>query len=282
MNKLPLHFTLVIALLTCPLRDPLALHAQTVLEICGSPSEMESEQVKGNLEGKAQTLARIGQAELQGEAARIRSEITVGSNRSDAARELHYLNYLSCVAIFSDKSLSTDEKLARIRALRAGLYPSAAMLPPQFNTPTPTRPVAPPTAPEPPHTNPAPPTPQSRTIVPQPHLPPPEILPPVNATVTGPALELGGQHWVVTIDGQTLDISFGAAPDHRVTLSGGHYGSEGTWWATSSVGFQIITDSDVMEAWFQLRNAQIASCGGYVAPRGGGQRHQITACERRT
>jgi hypothetical protein len=95
--------------------------AETAQEICGSPSESVSENIKGKLEGKAQTLARIGEAELKGEVEKVRNEIIVGANRADAARELHYLNYLSCIAIFSDKALATDQKLDRIRTLSAAL-----------------------------------------------------------------------------------------------------------------------------------------------------------------
>jgi hypothetical protein len=80
--------------------------------ICGTPHEEVSQEIKGNLEGKAQTLARIGAAEIQGAISTAKKEIEVGTTRSDAERELHYLNYISCVLIIQDSILSTDEKLA--------------------------------------------------------------------------------------------------------------------------------------------------------------------------
>lgn len=231
--------------------------AQTPLEICGLPSEAESQEVKGNLQGKAQTLARLGEAELQGAAELIRNEITIGSNRSDAARELHYINYMSCVAIFSDKTLSTDQKLARIRALNAGLYMSAPPKPSPLPAPTPS-----PTASHAPGSASAP---VPNTMIPRQDPNP---------------VELGGERWAITVDGQTLDINFGAPPDYQVTLSGGRYGSEGKWWPNGSVSFQITTSTHVLAIWPQLTgNARTSTCE-IVIPLGGGHSSRITACER--
>jgi hypothetical protein len=97
-----------------------ALDARTV---CGTPNEEVSQETKGNLEGKAQTLARIGTAELQGAVSNVKREIEVRENRGDAARELHYLNYISCVLIYQDDHLSTDDKLKRINVIRERLKP---------------------------------------------------------------------------------------------------------------------------------------------------------------
>lgn len=91
--------------------------------VCGTPSEEISQETKGTLEGKAQTLARLGTAELQGAASIVKKEIEVRESRSDAARELHYLNYISCVLIYQDTHLTTDEKLRRIDVLRGALKP---------------------------------------------------------------------------------------------------------------------------------------------------------------
>src|ERR1700730_3014531 len=92
--------------------------------VCGTPNEEVSQEIKGNLEGKAQTFARIGTAELQGAASKTRHEIEVRETRSDAARELHYLNYISCVIIYQDDHLSTDDKLRRINVLRDAFKPA--------------------------------------------------------------------------------------------------------------------------------------------------------------
>ncbi|TDG28957.1 hypothetical protein [Paracraurococcus ruber] len=95
----------------------LSANAQTAREVCGSTSESFTQQEKGNLDARAQTIARIGAAEITGAAERTRTEVVFGANRSDAARHLQYLTIVSCVLIFSDTRLTTDEKLARIRAL---------------------------------------------------------------------------------------------------------------------------------------------------------------------
>ena len=63
--------------------------------MCGTPHEQVSQDMKGNLEGKAQTLARVGSTELQGAISIAKREIEIGTNRSDAERELHYLISLS-------------------------------------------------------------------------------------------------------------------------------------------------------------------------------------------
>jgi hypothetical protein len=100
-----------------------ALDARTV---CGTPNEEVSQETKGNLEGKAQTLARIGTAELQGAVSNVKREIEVRENRGDAARELHYLNYISCVLIYQDDRLSTDDKLKRVNVIRESLKSAPA------------------------------------------------------------------------------------------------------------------------------------------------------------
>jgi hypothetical protein len=99
--------------------------ALDALAVCGRASEELSQEQKGNLEGKAQTIARLGTAELQGAAANAKKEIEIRENRTDAERELHYLNHLSCVLIYQDAHWSTDEKLQRINVLRDALKPSS-------------------------------------------------------------------------------------------------------------------------------------------------------------
>jgi hypothetical protein len=105
------------------------LFAQQPLDpraVCGTASEEVSGEIKGSLTGKAQTFARIGTVELEGEASRAKRDIEIRENRSDAARELHYLNYISCMLIYQDKTLSTDEKLKRIAVLQTALTPSVS------------------------------------------------------------------------------------------------------------------------------------------------------------
>jgi len=98
--------------------------AQTPLpveQVCGPPSEVVSTTEKVDLDAKAQTFLKIGSVDLQGAAEKTRKEIMVNSNRSDASRLLLYLKRISCVLIYQDTSLSTDEKLQRIQALQSGL-----------------------------------------------------------------------------------------------------------------------------------------------------------------
>ena len=95
--------------------------ALPVEEVCGPAPEQVSTAENGNLDIKAQTLLKIGSGELQGAAEKIKSEILVNPNRSDAARQLFYLKRISCVLIYQDSKLSIDEKLARIQKLEEGL-----------------------------------------------------------------------------------------------------------------------------------------------------------------
>src|SRR5215212_965146 len=101
-----------------------------VEQVCGPPYENVTTTEKGNLDAKAQTLFRIGSADLQGAAERTKNEVILNSNRSDAIRQLIYLNRISCVLIYQDQSLSTDEKLKRIQMLVSGLQISERSLKP--------------------------------------------------------------------------------------------------------------------------------------------------------
>jgi hypothetical protein len=87
-------------------------------ETCGSPNEEIGEDLKGKLDAKAQTLARLGSAQLAGEIQKTRKEIMVRENRSDASRFIQYLIVVSCQVIVSDDKLTTDEKLSRIATLK--------------------------------------------------------------------------------------------------------------------------------------------------------------------
>jgi hypothetical protein len=120
---------------------------------------------------------------------------------------------------------------------------------------------------------------EKRPLPPPPPPTLPNILPAVASGTVGPALQLGGQRWTITVGGEQLGVEFG---DKRVTLSGGHYGSSGQWWATYSVGFQILTDTYVIQIMFVPRGGQIASCSGSAQLRSGGQQYPITACQRLT
>ena len=112
----------------------LAQLALPVEQVCGPSSEEVSTSEKANLDAKAQTLFKIGSVSLQGAAERTRTEIMVNSKRSDAARLILYLKRISCILIYQDTSLSTDEKLQRIEALQSGLtLPPAGEVPMLYN-----------------------------------------------------------------------------------------------------------------------------------------------------
>ena len=102
----------------------LAQEQTSAEQACGPPYEKVSTSEKGKLDAQAQTLLKIGSGELQGAAEKARTEITINANRSDASRQLFYLNHLACILIYEDKSLSLDEKLKRIQALSSGLLES--------------------------------------------------------------------------------------------------------------------------------------------------------------
>jgi hypothetical protein len=111
--------------------------ADKAIAICGGPDESISGKVKAELEGSAQTLYRIAAAELKGAVEGERERILVGKDRSDAERELHFLNSVSCVLIVADKTMSTAEKLDRLRQLREGLQlPTPAGALPSSSTPS--------------------------------------------------------------------------------------------------------------------------------------------------
>jgi hypothetical protein len=113
---------------------PVAVSAKALdpAQVCGPPDETLDQHIKADLQGTAQTLAKIGSAQLQGNVDIQRQRIIVGKDRSDALRELHYLNSISCNLIISDQTVSTDDKLARISVLRKGLtLPSTTAKSPQ-------------------------------------------------------------------------------------------------------------------------------------------------------
>jgi hypothetical protein len=110
-------------------------------QVCGPAGEEISLEKKASLEGKAQALVGTGIPALEGAASSARTEIEVRASRSDVAMELHYLNHISCILIYQDIRLSTDEKLQRIAVLRDALNPVSPG--PDHNSP-PGAPLAPP------------------------------------------------------------------------------------------------------------------------------------------
>jgi hypothetical protein len=90
-------------------------------EACGPADIVVETGKKGDLDAKAQTLLKIGSGELMGAAESYKHEIMLGPNASDAAREVLYLDHFSCILIYQDREMKTDEKLQRIQVLKSAL-----------------------------------------------------------------------------------------------------------------------------------------------------------------
>lgn len=96
---------------------------RNIEEACGPAVEIQSETLRGNLEGQAQSLAKLAEGELKGQAERTRMNILLGSNRSDDTRALLYIYRTTCVAIFTDSKLTTDQRISKIQTLYRYLRP---------------------------------------------------------------------------------------------------------------------------------------------------------------
>lgn len=110
---------------------------EDVTQVCGISGEVLTGETTVNLEGKAKSIARLAEADLKGTVNNYKNEIEVSATRSDSARELHYLNHISCVLIYQDPNLKTDEKLQRIKMLGEALKPTQPSSSPQASVPTP-------------------------------------------------------------------------------------------------------------------------------------------------
>jgi outer membrane protein OmpA-like peptidoglycan-associated protein len=91
--------------------------------VCGTYNEEVSEKTKEAIGTKAREVTSVGTDDLQAAAETAKRDIEIGKNRSDAERELHYLNYISCIIIYQDAHFTTDQKLERINALRNAFLP---------------------------------------------------------------------------------------------------------------------------------------------------------------
>jgi hypothetical protein len=101
--------------------------------LCGKPPEFEnrlenSEKMKGDLSGRAQTLFRLlGSADLSGKIEAERRELYKSSSGAEAARADAYLAYLFCMLIIDDRTLSANEKVKAIQEFRK---PVVSVIPP--------------------------------------------------------------------------------------------------------------------------------------------------------
>ncbi len=78
---------------------------------CGDVPPVADEDLKGEIEGKAQFLSRfLGDSELSGNLETARSDIFSKYPNADAARTNAYFLYVMCESIFSDYSMSEEEK----------------------------------------------------------------------------------------------------------------------------------------------------------------------------
>jgi hypothetical protein len=92
--------------------------------LCGSPPEFKStseeiENLKGELQGKAQILSRfVGDAGLSGKVENERKSIYQSADKVSAAQQDAYLSYIFCVLIMDDNKLSTQEKLKAVNEFK--------------------------------------------------------------------------------------------------------------------------------------------------------------------
>lgn len=96
---------------------PSSVYAQASL--CGDPPPVANEDLKAEIEGKAQILSRLlGDASLSGEIQTSRTEIFSKYKDDEQSRSNAYLEYQFCVLIFNDQDMSTKEKIEELKNIR--------------------------------------------------------------------------------------------------------------------------------------------------------------------
>ena len=85
---------------------------------CGRPPPLANEAWKAELNGRAQTIGKIGSAGLGGAIASSRSEVISKYPNADRVIADAYFNYMVCSIVMNDTKLTSDEKLARIVSAR--------------------------------------------------------------------------------------------------------------------------------------------------------------------
>jgi hypothetical protein len=115
---------------------PTATHAQASL--CGNPPPVEDEQLKGDINGKAQFLSHfLGDASLGGKIESSRTEIF--SRYKDAnERSNAYFEYEVCVILLQDSQMTAAQKIDKLREIRLQFSkPISVTSPPRVSEPTP-------------------------------------------------------------------------------------------------------------------------------------------------
>jgi len=90
--------------------------------VCGDPPPVANEELKGEIEGKAQFLSRfLGDASLAGRIETSRQEIFSQypdqDERSDA-----YFEYMFCALIMNDQDMTTKEKIDELKDIKVQFY----------------------------------------------------------------------------------------------------------------------------------------------------------------
>jgi len=90
--------------------------------VCGDPPPVANEELKGEIEGKAQFLSRfLGDASLAGRIETSRQEIFSQypdqDERSDA-----YFEYMFCVLIMNDQDMTTKQKIDELKEVKIEFY----------------------------------------------------------------------------------------------------------------------------------------------------------------
>jgi hypothetical protein len=96
--------------------------------ICGSPPEIkgipkeEEDRFKGQLDGRAKILSKlIGDASLAGQVETTKKTITQDFPDLDQAIKFRYFQYVVCVTIMNDTTLSTPQKIEALEKIRPSL-----------------------------------------------------------------------------------------------------------------------------------------------------------------
>jgi hypothetical protein len=85
-------------------------HAQE--QVCGEPMIVADESLKGTIKGKAEFLTRyFGNAELDGQVETARTDIFSRYPHAEKGRATAYFQYVLCALLFSDQSLTQQEKI---------------------------------------------------------------------------------------------------------------------------------------------------------------------------
>lgn len=113
-------FFLWLALFSIFLLNPFVRADAQDASMCGQAPRIDDENVKGQLDGKAKFLASfIGDAQLAGQIEIARNDVFSKSPEGLKARSIAYLQYQVCILLFTNKDLSTSQKIDELLKVQA-------------------------------------------------------------------------------------------------------------------------------------------------------------------